>query len=175
MSPIFTALLNNLLGPVLERILPDPAKRMEAQLELARMAQAGEFKELESQLERERIAIERTRAESEDRVSARDRERAVKDRTPAVLSAAIVGGFFVTLFVVIFFGVAMEVKDLVLVLLGSLGAGVNTVLAYYFGSSSGSATKQATFDRLAEAAATTPHQNIQVTPARDVTVESPST
>jgi len=169
-NPILSTLINRLLGPVLDRVLPDPQKRMEAQLELARMAQAGDFKEIEAELERERIGIERTRADNEDRVSARQREREVKDRTPSILSAIVVGGFFATLGVVIFASVPNEVQALVNVLLGSLSAGLTQVLQYYFGSSSGSARKEATLQALAAQ----PQQQVQIAPARDVTVESPS-
>lgn len=35
---------------IFDRIMPDPEKKLEANLELARLAQAGEFKELDSQL-----------------------------------------------------------------------------------------------------------------------------
>lgn len=61
--------LELLLGPVtaiLERIIPDPAQRAAAQLELFKAQQAGEFKELDAQLQRDlaQINVNNTEAQS---------------------------------------------------------------------------------------------------------------
>jgi hypothetical protein len=61
--------LELLLGPVtkiLERIIPDPQARAQAQLELFKAQQAGDFKELDAQLQRDlaQIAVNNTEAAS---------------------------------------------------------------------------------------------------------------
>lgn len=59
--------LQLLIGPVttiLDKLIPDPAKKAEAQLELLRLQQAGEFKELDAQLARDLGQIEVNKAEA---------------------------------------------------------------------------------------------------------------
>ncbi len=58
-------------GPVLhivDKLIPDPAAKAAAQLELLKMNQAGEFKELDNQLQRDlaQIAVNQTEAASPD-------------------------------------------------------------------------------------------------------------
>ena len=72
-----------------------------------------------------------------DRDSARQREIAVKDRTPAILALVLTVGFFGLL------GWMMQTappdgsRDLLNIMLGALGAGFSMMLAYYYGSSAG--------------------------------------
>jgi hypothetical protein len=59
--------LQLLIGPVttiLDKLIPDPAKKAEAQLELLRLQQAGEFKELDAQLQRDLGQIDVNKAEA---------------------------------------------------------------------------------------------------------------
>jgi hypothetical protein len=59
--------LQLLIGPVtslLERVLPNPEARAQAQLELLKLQQAGEFKELDAQLSRDLGQIEVNKAEA---------------------------------------------------------------------------------------------------------------
>lgn len=104
-------------------------KQIEADLQ-ARLQQMG-FSHVE---ELERIA-------ENDRESARARQVAVKDKVPAVLSIGITIGFFGVLGLVAFHGVRDASRDLVNIMLGSLGAAWISVVQYYFGSSSGSDRK----------------------------------
>jgi len=76
-----------------------------------------------------------------DRDSAREREIALKDKTPAILGILVVAGFFGTLGAMLF-GVMPETgKEPLLIMLGSLGAMSVQVMNYYFGSSAGSKKK----------------------------------
>lgn len=53
---------------ILDRVLPDPAQRAAAQLEMFKAQQAGEFKEYDNQLQRDlgQIAVNKSEAESSD-------------------------------------------------------------------------------------------------------------
>lgn len=50
MNPLLFGPIMDLFTKVADKIWPDPAKKAEAQLELLKMQQAGEFKELEANL-----------------------------------------------------------------------------------------------------------------------------
>lgn len=92
-------------------------------------------------------------SDNADRASARSREVAVKDRTPMILSYIVI---LVTLTVeglVIFHGTPPGIDGVVLGrVLGTLDSAMIMVLAYYFGSSSGSDAKNKIFaDHMAAA------------------------
>jgi hypothetical protein len=79
---------------------------------------------------------------NEDRASARAMHAAVpKDYTPEILAGTITVGFFTTLWVVFVHGVNPETHDLAMVMVGLLGSAFGAVVAFYFGSSSGSEAK----------------------------------
>ena len=67
---------------------------------------------------------------------------------PYVLSGFIVLGFFALLFTLTYTDVPKENKDLVNMLIGALLTAFATVIAYYFGSSSGSAKKDDTISKM---------------------------
>lgn len=83
-----------------------------------------------------------------DRDSARRRETAVRDWVPGALAMGITGGFFGILGWLMGYGVPPSGGDALLVMLGALGSGFTGVLAYYFGSSAGSASKSNDIARL---------------------------
>lgn len=51
MNPLFIGPLATGLGKILDSLFPDPAEKAKAQLELLKMQQDGDFKELDSQLQ----------------------------------------------------------------------------------------------------------------------------
>lgn len=83
-----------------------------------------------------------------DRVSARDREKTLRDRTPAVLAGFVFAGFFGILGALIFVSIPDVSLSPLNIMLGSLATIVVQIAAYYFGSSSGSAKKNEIFERL---------------------------
>ena len=86
------------------------------------------------------ISLEKISAD--DRESARHREEVVKDSTPTVLAYCVTIGFFGILSLILS-GVTIpdDAHDVLLVLIGSLGTAWTGIIAYYFGSSAGSAAK----------------------------------
>jgi hypothetical protein len=121
---------------VLDKVIPDPAAKAEAQAKLMEMAQKGQLAELE--------------AMTKEMESARNREMQIatsefapmlnKIVTP-ILALGTVGLTFILYAVIIFVDVDAESKDILIYVLGALTSAVTMVLGYYFGSSMGSKEK----------------------------------
>lgn len=96
---------------------------------------------LEQMKEVNRAAEEAERIAAQDRDSARKREAEVKDKTPRNLAYVVSAGFFGVLVSMMFIEPPVGVKEALLIMLGALSAAWTGVIAYYFGSSAGSARK----------------------------------
>lgn len=83
-----------------------------------------------------------------DRANARAREIAVKDHTPAVLAAVVTVGFFGVLAFALIGTVPEGSRDIVNIMIGTLGTAWVAIITYYFGSSSGSKGKDDTIKEL---------------------------
>ncbi len=79
--------------------------------------------------------------EVQDRDSAREREVNIKDWTPRALAGGVTAGFFAVLLYMMTHDVPITTKDVLNIMLGSLGTAWVSIIAYYFGSSAGSSEK----------------------------------
>jgi len=128
---------------VLDKVIPDPNAKAEAQAKLMEMAQKGQLAELE--------------AMGKEMESARNREIQIATSSAApmlnkivtpVLALGTVGLTFILFGVIIFVDVDAESKDILIYVLGALTSAVTMVLGYYFGSSAGSKEKSAQLDEI---------------------------
>jgi hypothetical protein len=90
-----------------------------------------------------------------DRANARSREVSTKDITPRVLALGVTLGFFSLLLFMAMRSVPDSSKDVLNILLGSLGAGWVSIMSYYFGSSSENAQAKTADQAQTAAQATT--------------------
>lgn len=128
---------------VLDRVMPDPAAKAEAQAKLMEMAQRGQLAELEAMTKEMDSA---RRREIEIAVSA-NAPFINKIVTP-ILALGTVSLTFILFLVIIFAEVNTQSKDILIYVLGALTSAMTMVLGYYFGSSQGSKEKSAQLDEL---------------------------
>jgi hypothetical protein len=145
-------LVKDVGGKLIDHFFPDPEQAAKAQMELARMAQDGRLQEMVQR-------NEAYKAEVEDRKSARDRESAVVTSAEApyinkiilpVLALGVLVCSFVLFGLVVFDNDVIDPsrKDIVIYILGVLSAIDTQIVAYYFGSSSGSVQKSDFMEKL---------------------------
>lgn len=104
------------------------------------------LKEIESQLilELKRLDVDLEKVDAGDRDSARKREIATQDYTPRIIATLVVSAWIAIQYF-IFAGHIIEpvMRDFAMRALGTMDAALTMVLAYYYGSSSGSRNKDA--------------------------------
>lgn len=162
---ISTALSGNVLGLATTAAkdlvgilgLEDSEKPIEAVLEALNNGltpeQTAELKKIEKDFELKMKELgynnleELERIAAGDRKSAREREIAVRDNTPKILAYLVTVGFFSVLGYMIVYGLPVVGAEPLLIMLGSLGTAWASVIAYFFGSSSGSQMKTEMLNR----------------------------
>lgn len=97
--------------------------------------------EIEFQKRMAELEVDLVRISAADRDSARQRQIQVKDVTLPILAMSVTGGFFGVLMFMMVQEVPTSSKDVLNIMLGSLGTAWIQVMSYYFGSSQGSAKK----------------------------------
>lgn len=150
MFPLDTIL--NIGGKLIDRLIPDPAEKAKAQVELLKMQQQGELAKMAN-------STELTKAYLADVDSARQREANVvtSDAAPylnkiitPVLAASILLLTFVLFGIVLFDEGDIDPtrKDIIIYVLGVLSAIATQIVSYYFGSSQGSNAKNQSIDKM---------------------------
>ena len=86
-------------------------------------------------------ALEGERIDAGDRASARERQQKMRDWTPSILGALIIGGFFLTLAVMVARKLPPGAETEFSIMLGALATMTAAVVNYFFGSSAGSREK----------------------------------
>ena len=128
---------------VLDKVLPDPGAKAEAQAKLMEMAQKGQLAELESHV-KEMDSARKREIEIATSAAAPMLNKIV---TP-ILALGTVGLTFILFAVIIFVDVDANSKDILIYVLGALTSAVTMVLGYYCGSSAGSKEKSQQLDEI---------------------------
>ena len=97
--------------------------------------------ENEFQIKLAEVGLGLEQIKAKDRDSARQREILLRDSMPKILAVTVTLGFFAMLGTMAFVDLPGANRDLLNVMLGALGAAWTSIVAYFFGSSSGSAEK----------------------------------
>jgi hypothetical protein len=92
----------------------------------------------------ERLGVESERLGVEDRKDARAHQAKTADKTPGVIAAVVVSGFFGVLGALVFVTIPDAASAPLNIMLGALGVLLTQVGNFYFGSSAGSKSKDAT-------------------------------
>lgn len=95
------------------------------------------------------IGVDLEKNAAEDRANARDREIKTGDSwTPRILGAVVVIGYLAVQWYIMSHIIPTEMREIVLRSMGTLDMALGLVLGYYFGSSAGSARKDAVIGKL---------------------------
>ncbi len=97
--------------------------------------------ENEFQLALRNAVVEEARVNASDRANARERQKEMDDRTPSILGALIILGFFLVLGVMISRRLPVGTETEFSIMLGALATMTAAVVNYFFGSSAGSKEK----------------------------------
>lgn len=87
------------------------------------------------------LDIDLERIAAGDRDSARDMQKETKDWIPRALAVSVTIGFFAILLYMLIYGLPTTGNEALLLLLGALQTAWGGIIAFYFGSSSGSQQK----------------------------------
>jgi hypothetical protein len=87
------------------------------------------------------LDIDLERIAAGDRASARDMQKETRDWIPRALAVSVTVGFFAILLYMLVYGLPTTGNEALLLLLGALQTAWGGIIAFYFGSSSGSQKK----------------------------------
>lgn len=127
-----------------------PLAEIETAISSAAPADLVKLKELDTRFKKDmaEAGVKLEKIAADDRDSARDRQVRMKDWTPSFLGLAIIVGFFGTLAYIFRFGMPETGTEVLLIMMGALGGMTAQVGNYFFGSSTGSKSKDAVIANL---------------------------
>ena len=128
---------------VLDKVMPDPNAKAEAQAKLMEMAQRGELAQLESHVKEMQSARDR-----EIQIATSEAAPMLNKIVTPVLALGTVVLTFILFGIIIFVDVDGDSKDILIYILGALTSSVTMILGYYFGSSAGSKEKSQQLDEI---------------------------
>lgn len=128
---------------VLDRVMPDPAAKAEAQAKLMELAQKGQLAELEAMTKEMESARNR-----EIQIATSEFAPTINKIVTPILALGTVALTFILFLVIIFVEVNAQSKDILIYVLGALTSAMTMVLGYYFGSSQGSKEKSQQLDEI---------------------------
>jgi len=128
---------------VLDKVIPDPAAKADAQAKLIELAQKGELAQLEAHVKEMQSARDR-----EIQIATSEFAPLINKIVTPILALGTVVLSFILFGIIIFVDVDTESKDIIIYVLGALTSAVTMILSYYFGSSSGSKEKSHQLDEL---------------------------
>ncbi len=158
-APVLASALPGPLGNLARKVIgdvlgkPDPPDvEIEKTLAVANPELLLKLKEADNKfrLDLERLGIDLERLAAEDRAGARAMQIATRNWFPPALGITVLLGWLAAFAFLIFQPLPALNKDAIMLALGTLNAGMMTVLAFYFGSSSSSRSKDDTIKKLSE-------------------------
>ena len=121
--------------------------------------QLAKLKQIDADLIKDHraVALKSEEIAAADRDSARKREIALHDKTPTILTFCVTGSLLSCIYLLVWMGdgIKSEVLTAITALTGALGAGMHTILQYYFGGSKGADASNAVVHEIAAAKGTT--------------------
>lgn len=103
--------------------------------------------EIELQKQAQELGLNFEKLAVDDRKSAREMQTSTRSLVPPLLAAAVTVGFFAILGGMMFGKMSVADNTALTMMLGSLGTAWTGIIAYYFGSSAGSAQKTEILNR----------------------------
>jgi hypothetical protein len=103
--------------------------------------------EIELQKQAQELGLNFEKLAVDDRKSAREMQTSTRSWVPPLLAAAVTVGFFAILGGMMFGKMSVADNTALTMMLGSLGTAWTGIIAYYFGSSAGSAQKTEILNR----------------------------
>ena len=116
---------------------------LQAALRAASPEQLASVKKIDAdfKVQMKSLDIDLERIAVDDRKSARDMQKEVKDWIPRALAIGVTVGFFSIMIYILMYGLPTSGNEALLLLLGALQTAWGGIIAFYFGSSSGSQKK----------------------------------
>ena len=119
------------------------AEELSAALSSASPEQLSVVKKIDAdfKVQMKSLDIDLERIAADDRASARDMQKETKDWIPRALAIGVTVGFFSIMIYILIYGLPTTGNEALLLLLGALQTAWGGIIAFYFGSSSGSQKK----------------------------------